>query len=263
MYIKRTGISGARLNQKCELKPARAASRSLLSLPLFPSLFTTFKDSPSPLLYCGLRVEASRSIFAHQQATPCKQSENRAPVRRYSTRLLRSSPDPAYLFSWKVRTQHLGAFATQNVKTLQDDECPAQSKFANTPSPISHEVGTNLLFPPFWTSDTKTLTTQLKMLSVNMAAVALALLGFLSSATAAPASLLFPPLCNCDRNLANSPYRLSYSGQQIVGASTRFCFTTFLTACDKSKYCCNDQPMYKAEFDVGEWCTMDCCIHYN
>jgi hypothetical protein len=66
-------------------------------------------------------------------------------------------------------------------------------------------------------------------------------------------SLVFPPLCNCDRKLLNSPYRLvaGVSGPSL--GMQRYCFNVqVLDTCDPTSKCCRGQGLSKVEFDVGE-----------
>ena len=65
--------------------------------------------------------------------------------------------------------------------------------------------------------------------------------------------LEFPPLCKCDRNLRNSPYRLGFASSSSTLAFNTYCFRVFEAKCDPTVYCCNNQPLYKFELDVGEW----------
>ena len=67
------------------------------------------------------------------------------------------------------------------------------------------------------------------------------------------ASLLFPPLCNCDRKLLDSPYRLTVGASGPSLGMQRYCFNVqVLSTCDTTSKCCRGQGLSKLEFDVGE-----------
>eukprot|EP00798_Chlamydomonas_sp_ICE-L_P004608 gene4608-14801_t len=85
------------------------------------------------------------------------------------------------------------------------------------------------------------------------------LLGIVASTSARVVSndLLFPPRCVCDRLPKNSPYRLRLSSVGSEGTITKICFTVFTTPCDSNEYCCQNQPLYKAEFAVEPMCKSE------
>ena len=73
-----------------------------------------------------------------------------------------------------------------------------------------------------------------------------------ASAAPTPSPLEFPPNCVCDRNLQHSPYRLGYDSMSANLLTTKYCFKVSVASCDPAVYCCNNQQLFKVEFDVGE-----------
>lgn len=70
--------------------------------------------------------------------------------------------------------------------------------------------------------------------------------------TSPPPPLRFPPLCDCDRRLRNSPYRLVDGDTGVTPAPPAsanfnyFCFVVdVLGTCNTASKCCQGQDLYK------------------
>ena len=74
-----------------------------------------------------------------------------------------------------------------------------------------------------------------------------------TTATSPAPKLVFPPLCNCERNPRKSPFRMSLDDAASAGGV--YCFTIQnVGGCDPKQKCCDGtQGVSKVELDVGEW----------